>query len=171
MSWRVIEEGDAPSLPLGLLKSALRIHHDMDDPLLRHLTHVAKQYIETYTQMVLGNVRLEIIIDRPNPNMIPLPVGPIRYIESVSVRKSRKEWTDVSLDNVTLLGQRIQITSTIEVDQIRIIGSGGINPIPPLIEGTWLNLVKVLYESETPDMSVVKALLKPLVSIKKCALV
>lgn len=166
MSWRVIEEGDAPSLPLGLLKSALRIHHDVDDPLLRHLTQVAKQYIETYTQTVLGNVRLEIIIDKPNSKMIPLPAGPIRYIESVSVRKSHKEWTDVSLENVKLLGRRVQITSTTEVDQIRIIGSGGISPIPPLIEGTWLNLVKVLYESETPDMSIIQKLLKPLSCFK-----
>lgn len=166
MSWRVIEEGVAPSLPLGLLKSALRIHHDVDDPLLRHLTQVAKQYIETYTQTVLGNVRLEIIIDEPFAEMIPLPAGPLRYIESVSIRKSHKEWTDVSLENVKLLGQRIQITSTTEVDQLRIIGRGGISPVPPLIEGTWLNLVKVLYESETPDMSIIQQLIKPLSCFK-----
>lgn len=166
MSWRVIEEGDAPSLPLGLLKSALRIHHDVDDPLLRHLTQVAKQYIETYTQTVLGNVRLEIIIDKPSAEMIPLPVGPLRYIESVSIRKSHKEWTDISLKNVKLLGRRVHITSTTEVDQIRIIGSGGISPIPPLIEGIWLNLVKVLYESETPDMSIIHQLLNPISCLK-----
>jgi uncharacterized phiE125 gp8 family phage protein len=168
MSWRVIEEGDSPSLPLGLLKSALRIHHDADDLLLRHLTQVAKQYIETYTQSLLGNVRLEIIVDLPSTDILTLPIGPLRTIESVSIRKNRREWIDVCLEQVKLLGHRVRILTKLDADQICIIGLGGINPIPSIIEGIWLNLVRILYESETPDMSAVKALLKPLASIKRC---
>lgn len=41
MTWRIIEEGETPSLSLGRLKAAFRIHHDHDDDLLRHLTCVA----------------------------------------------------------------------------------------------------------------------------------
>jgi uncharacterized phiE125 gp8 family phage protein len=166
MSWRVLEEGDTPSLPLGLLKSALRIHHDADDQLLRHLTHVAKQYIETYAQTLLGDARLEMIINRPFGTSIALPTGPLRTVESVSYRRLRGEWTTVPLKDVQLFGHHINVTRHLVADQVRIIGRGGISPIPPLIEGIWLNVVKVLYESDTPDLSIITSLLRPLANIK-----
>lgn len=171
MTWRIIEEGEIPSLPLGLIKSALRIHHDADDPLLRHLTLVAKQYIETYTQMILGSVRLEITLDYPVMDWITLPIGPFRALESVNVRKLNGKLLALPLAIVRLSGHQLKICSDIKADQIQIIGSGGINSIPPLVEGTWLNLVKTLYESETPDMSIVHAALRPISNLRVKTLV
>jgi hypothetical protein len=190
MSWRIIEEGEIPSLPLGRLKAAFRIHHDHDDDLLRHLTHIAKQYIETYTQSILGDVRLELTLNRfetlrplssaisreASILWIPLPMGPLRTLESVSVRDASGTWTDVPTDRFCVSDHRLGIRHgsfpiSNGFHSMRIIGRGGLTPIPVLIEGIWQNLVRCLYDSDTPDMSVVHAALAPLKALKAKTLV
>jgi uncharacterized phiE125 gp8 family phage protein len=187
MAWRIIEEGVIPSLPLGRVKAALRIHHDVDDELLRHLIHVARQYIETYTSQVLGDVKLELIIDRwerskqpwsgltpdsgPPVVWIPLPTGPLRTLESVSLRHRSGEWTDLPLERFIVGGHRLGIRAdwppiTSGIHSIRIIGRGGLTPVPEMVEGIWLNLVSKLYENDTPDMFIVQSTLKPLSALK-----
>ncbi|MBM3428895.1 MAG: hypothetical protein FJX95_08955 [Bacteroidetes bacterium] len=187
MAWRIIEEGVIPSLPLGRVKAALRIHHDVDDELLRHLIHVARQYIETYTSQVLGDVKLELIIDRwerskqpwsgltPDSGLpvvwIPLPTGPLRTLESISLRHRSGEWTDLPLERFIVGGHRLGIRPdwppiTSGIHSICIIGRGGLTPVPEMVEGTWLRLVSTLYESDAPDMSVVQSALKPLSALK-----
>jgi uncharacterized phiE125 gp8 family phage protein len=187
MTWRIIEEGEIPSLPLGRLKAAFRIHHDHDDDLLRHLTHIAKQYIETYTQSILGDVRLELTLNqftRSQPSAsgvlrgvdspvlwIPLPIGPLRTLESVSVRDACGTWIDLPTDRFSVSGHRLGVRHdglpiSNGIHSIRIIGRGGLTPIPALIESIWQNLVRCLYDSDTPDMSVVQAALAPLKVMK-----
>lgn len=192
MTWRIIEEGEIPSLPLGRIKAAFRIHHDHDDDLLRHLTLVAKQYIETYTQSILGNVRLELTLDRWNKSSLsvsnvslgkdsaavwlPLPIGPLRSLESVSFRNVSGEWADLPLAHFIVRGHRLGIraewpTITSGIHSIRIVGRGGLSPTPTLIEGIWLNLIRCLYDSDTPDMAVVQHALAPLNAMKVKTLV
>lgn len=188
MAWHILEEGETPSLPLGRIKNAFRIHHDHDDDLLRHLTTVAKQYIETYTQNILGDVRLELTLDRWEKTKQPwsgltaysvvaaiwisLPTGPLRSLESVSIRNRSGEWTEVPLEHFIIAGHRLGIRADWPsigsgIHSIRIIGRGGLTPIPALIEGIWLNLVRCLYDSDTPDMTLVYAALAPLKTIRQ----
>lgn len=187
MAWRVIEEGVIPSFPLGRVKAALRIHHNIDDELLRHLIHVARQYIETYTSQVLGDVKLELIIDRWERSKhpwsgltqekglpvvwIPLPIGPLRTLESVSLRYRSGEWTDLSQERFIVDGHRLGVRADLPliragIHSIRIIGRGGLIPVPEIVEGIWLNLVSKLYESDTPDIAIVQSTLKPLSALK-----
>lgn len=192
MAWQVIEEGVIPSLPLGRVKAALRIQHDIDDELLRHLTHVARQYIETYTSQLLGDVKLELMIDGwerskhpwsglthencPPVVWIPLPAGPLRTLESVSLRNRSGEWLELSPEHFIVdrhrLGVRADWPLIVKgIHSIRIIGRGGMTPIPALVEGIWLNLVSILYESDMPDVSLVQSALKPLSVLKVHTLV
>lgn len=192
MSWRIIEEGHVLSISLGQIKAAFRIHHDHDDDLLRHLTYVAKQYIETYTQTILGDVRLELILDRWENSKqqisrlsqiseipalwVSLPMGPLRTLESVSVRNVAGTWIDLPVERFIVAGHRLgikgdwpQIDSGIQ--SIRLVGRGGLSPIPALIEGIWMNLIRCLYDSDTPDISVVQGALAPLNSMKTKTLI
>jgi uncharacterized phiE125 gp8 family phage protein len=191
MAWRILEEGEIPSLPLGQIKTALRIQHDIDDDLLRHLIQVARQYIETYTQHILGNVKLELTIDRwerskhswsgltHESNLpvvwIPLPIGPLRTLESVSIRDRFGTWQAMSTEHFIIgghrLGLRVDSPITSGIHSIRIIGQGGLNPIPSLIEGVWLNLVQCLYENDTTDINVIQRALKPLSTLKPKTLI
>jgi hypothetical protein len=187
MAWRIIGEGEIPSLPLGRLKNAFRIQHDHDDDLLRHLSQVAKQYIETYTHNILGDVRLELTLDRWEKTKqpwsgltvhseapaiwIPLPIGPMRTLESVSIRNQSGDWTDVPLEHFITAGHRLGIRAdwppiASGIQSIRITGRGGLTPISQLIEGVWLNLVRCLYDSDIPDMAIVYAALAPLQHFK-----
>jgi hypothetical protein len=187
MTWRIIEEGEIPSLPLGRLKAAFRIHHDHDDDLLRHLTQIAKQYIETYTQSILGDVRLELTLNKlekspqsisgisrggDSPALwIPLPIGPLRTLESVSVRNAAGSWTDLPADRFVVAGHRLGVYAdwppiTSGIRSIRIVGRGGVTPVSALIEGIWMNLIRCLYDSDTPDMSIVQGALAPLKAMK-----
>lgn len=187
MTWRIIEEGEIPSVSLGRIKADLRIHHHHDDGLLRHLTHVAKQYIETYTQTILGNVRLELILDQWEKSKqhvsklshiyeapalwISLPIGPVRSLESVSIRNPAGKWIDLSPERFIVAGHRLGIKSdwpSIDsgIQSIRIVGRGGLTPVPALIEGIWMNLIRCLYDSDTPDMSAVHSALAPLNAMK-----
>ncbi len=187
MTWRIIEEGEIPSLPLGRIKAAFRIHHDHDDDLLRHLTLVAKQYIETYTQSILGEVRLELTLDRWEKSKqhvsrlshiskvpalwVQLPIGPVRSLESVSVRDAAGTWTELPLERFIVTEHRLGIKAdwppiTSGIHSIRIVGRGGLTPVSALIEGIWMNLVRCLYDSDTPDMSVVHGALAPLKAMK-----
>ncbi len=192
MTWRIIEEGEIPSLPLGRLKTAFRIQHDHDDDLFRHLTQVAKQYIETYTHTILGDVRLELTLDRwerskqswtgvsqqhQAPGLwIPLPVGPMRTLESVSIRSRSGDWTDIPTEHFFISGHRLGIRTHLphgssDIHSIQIIGRGGLTPVSSLIEGIWLNLVRCLYDSDTPDMAIVYAALAPLKHLQPLRLI
>jgi uncharacterized phiE125 gp8 family phage protein len=171
MTWRIIEEGEIPSLPLGRIKAAFRIHHDHDhdddDDLLRHLTLVAKQYIETYTQSILGDVRLELTLDLWEKSKqhvsrlshiskvpalwVQLPIGPVRSLESVSVRDAAGTWTELPLERFIVAEHRLGIKAdwppiTSGIHSIRIVGRGGLTPVSALIEGIWMNLVRCLYD-------------------------
>lgn len=183
MPWRVIEEGVVPSLPLGRVKAALRIHHDADDSMLRHFIQVARQTIEQFTQKVLGDVRLEITLDRWEPSKHPwsgltqdksapttwitLPVGPLHALETISVRRGAGEWQDLSPHRFIVEDCRLGVCGEMHgliQDQhtLRIVGRGGINPLPPIIDGVWMSLVRLLYDSDTPEVRLVRGALAPL---------
>lgn len=192
MGWRVIEEGEIPSLPLGRLKNAFRIQHDFDDELLRHLMQVARQYIENYTQQILGDVRIEITIDRwerskhpwkgltGDSNVpviwIPLPVGPLRTLETVSIRNHDGSWVDVPPAQFIIEGHRLGVRADwpiipTGIHSILLVGRGGVTRISALVEGVWMNLIRCLYESEVPDISIIQDALKPLNILRSRTLV
>lgn len=187
MGWRIIEEGEVPSLSLGRIKSAFRIEHDLDDELLRHLIQVARQYIENYTYQLLGDFRVEVTLDRwekskhpwsgltGNPNVplvwIPLPVGPFRTLESVSIRQTNGEWIDIPAHQFVIQGHRLGVRADwpavpFKMHSIVLVGRCGLTPIPAFLEGVWMNVVRSLYESDQPDMKVVQEALKPLSVLK-----
>lgn len=146
-----------------------------------------KQYIETYTQSILGDVRLELTLDQWVKSKhrlsrlsqasegvalwIQLPIGPVRSLESVSICTASGTWTTLPLERFSVVGHRLGIKAdwppiASEIQSIRIIARGGITPIPALIEGIWMNLIRCLYDSDTPDMSVVHGALAPLKAMK-----
>lgn len=187
MAWHILEEGEIPSLPLGYIKNAFRVQHDYDDDLLRHLTLVAKQYIEAYTHNILGDVRLEITLDRWEKTKqpwtgltvhstapaiwMPLPTGPMRTLESVSIRNQWGVWTDVPLERFIIAGHRLGIRAdwspiTSGIHSIRLTGRGGLTPVPRMIESIWLNVIRCLYDSDTPNMTAVYSALAPLMHLR-----
>ncbi len=189
MNWRIIEEGEIPSLPLGRIKAAFRIEHEADDELLRHFVQVAKQYMETYTQMILGNVRLEVTLDNlPKKETqrglceqvsapltwIRMPVGPVHLLELVSFRTTSGEWKDMPATVFQLKQYFVGVPTQLlieNVHSIRLTGRAGVSPISSLIQGVWLNLVCCLYDSEVVDMTKVRAVLRPLQVLKPATLI
>lgn len=180
MAWRVLDEAALPSLPLGRVKGALRIDHDMDDDLLRHLTQVARQYMETYSRHLLGNLRLEINLDIPAISRtpisspwvwVPLSVGPLHTLESVALRMADGTWKQLPVRAFQADRHRLGIAieqwmHIIEHGtELQCIGWGGVSTLSPLWDGTWLQLISLLYTSDSPDMCRVQAALKPLASL------
>jgi hypothetical protein len=100
----------------------------------------------------------------------------VRSLESVSLRHRSGEWSEVSPERFIVADHRLGIRAdwppiASGIQSIRIIGRGGLSPIPALVEGVWLNLVRCLYDSDTPDMSVVHDALAPLKPMKVKTLV
>lgn len=175
MSWRIVREGDTPSLTLGNLKQRLRVEHDLDDGMLRHLINVARQYIETYTRKLLGEKTLEITLDRGVFNRmigrenewIPLPVGPLHTLQQISIRKQNDEWVDIPMSaaevspkGIRFLTRKLPIRLN-AIHSMCIVGMGGV-ALNPLLETIWFNLVQHMYESTEVNLTVVKHTLQPL---------
>lgn len=169
MSWRVVKEGLSPSLSLGSLKHYLRVEHDLDDGLLRHLINVAREYIETYTRKLLGEKTLEVTVHTQTLALnkwIKLPIGPLNTLEHVSARKASGEWVDIPVPACELNNNRFRVIDAAYANlgplhSICVVGKGGVG-LTPLIESVWLNLVQQMYASTEVDLKLVKHTLHPL---------
>lgn len=107
---------------------------------------------------------------------IPLPIGPLRTLESVSVRANSGEWTDIPLERFILDTNRLGVKGgwpeiAFGIHSVRIVGQGGFTPLTSLIEGVWMNVVRCLYDSDLPDMTLVHDMIKPLKSLMFRALI
>lgn len=169
MSWRIVKEGALPSLSLGTLKHYLRVEHDLDDGLLRHLINVAREYIETYTRKLLGEKTLEITLNKHSVEIgkwMSLPIGPLNTLEHVSVRKRDGDWVDIPLPACEVGSRGVRIidptySEYTDLHSMCVVGKGGVG-LTPLIESVWLTLVQQMYVATEVDLNLIKHTLHPL---------